>query len=308
MKVVGYLGGIPSPHKNLHKTKLISSIIEGVNKTGDIGILHQHKSLIHSDIGLIQGWVHADSRHVPHLNLRRQVIANTHNKHTLIIDSNLFNYKVGLLHKMQYTRFSLDNIFPTQGYYFDSIVKPDRWSKISKNLNLTLKPYRKTGSHILVCTQRNGGWSMKGLPVFNWLVDILNQLQKLSDRPIVVRTHPGDKKSRLYTDKIRFPNVTISKKQSICEDFLDAWAVVTYNSSPGVAAAIEGLPCFITDPNPKDSQAYDIGNYSLQDIENPLLKNRENWVEKIAMSHWNLDETASGEAWQHFKTCLESIK
>ena len=55
---------------------------------------------------------------------------------------------------------------------------------------------------------------MKGLPVFNWLVDILNQLHKLTDRPIVVRTHPGDKKSRLYTDKIRFPRVTISKKQN----------------------------------------------------------------------------------------------
>jgi len=26
------------------------------------------------------------------------------------------------------------------------------------------------------------------------------------------------------------------------------------------------------------------------------------------MSHWNLEETASGEAWQHFKTCLENIK
>ena len=75
----------------------------------------------------------------------------------------------------------------------------------------------------------------------------------------------------------------MSSNVSILDDFKNAWATITYNSSPGVASSIEGVPAFITDPDPRISQAYDVGNYDLSKIESPELKERQYWVEKLSM-------------------------
>ncbi len=40
---------------------------------------------------------------------------------------------------------------------------------------------------------------------------------------------------------------------------------------------------------------------SLSMIENPKYPERQAWVERLAMCHWNQDEIADGSAWQHMK-------
>jgi hypothetical protein len=99
----------------------------------------------------------------------------------------------------------------------------------------------------------------------------------------------------------RDPRWTISQAEKITDDFASAFAVITYNSSPGVAAAIEGIPIFVTDPNAQVSQACDVANIDLSTIEQPKTFDRQPWIEKISMSHWNFDELKSGEAWQHIR-------
>ena len=74
-----------------------------------------------------------------------------------------------------------------------------------------------------------------------------------------------------------------------------------YNSSPSVASAIEGVPVFLTDPQPKNSQSFDIANIDISNIENPVLLDRQQWIEKISMCHWKFDELKSGKAWDFFK-------
>jgi len=76
---------------------------------------------------------------------------------------------------------------------------------------------------------------------------------------------------------------------------------VVYNSSPSVASLIEGVPVFITDPVPTNSQSCQVANIKLSLIENPEMPDRQSWIEKLAMCHWNFDELRSGEAWQFFK-------
>ena len=46
MKVVSYLGGVPSPHKSPHKTEVLRRFADGVNKHGDTGIAHEGRELI----------------------------------------------------------------------------------------------------------------------------------------------------------------------------------------------------------------------------------------------------------------------
>jgi hypothetical protein len=194
----------------------------------------------------------------------------------------------------------MDGVFPTTGNYFWDNPDPTQWQKISRDLGITLKDWRTNGEHILICTQRNGGWSMKGLSVTAWLEQTVNEIRKYSDRPIVVRCHPGDKHARTYLRSVP-GKYTVSTNDSILDDFRNAWAVVTYNSTPGVAASIEGIPAFVTDPVPETSQAYAVANYSLNCIENPEFKDRQLWIEKIAMCHWKYEELKSGAAWEHMR-------
>ena len=295
--VVAYLAGVPSAHKNPHKIEVLKYFIEGVNKCNDRGIAHTGKNLIRSDVAVIQGWVHEGSPNTPHLLLRKEVAKNVSNRHTIIIDSNLFNYK-NKNHPIQYFRYSIDGVFPTTGNYFLDNPDPARWQQISRDLGITLKDWRTSGNHILICTQRNGGWSMKGLNVLDWLEQTVSKIKKHTDRPIVVRGHPGDKTASTYLKSK--PNLyTVSTNEHILDDLKNAWAVVTYNSSPGVAASIEGIPVFITDPDPRVSQAYAVGNYDLSKLENPDVRERQLWIEQLAMCHWHYGELKNGSAWSH---------
>lgn len=300
MKVVSYLAGVPSPLKSPHKTEVLRRFIDGVNKHGDEGISHQGKNLIQSDVGVIQGWVHSRSPNTPHLVLRRNVSKNTHNKHTIIVDSNLFNYNLGKLYHKHYSRYSMDGVFPTTGNYFRDTVDPNRWKQISQDLQLSLKDWRTTGEHILLACQRNGGWSMDTYAVTDWVANTVKELRQYTDRPIVVRGHPGDKDAMRYLSQ-KGVDWHLSKKDKIIDDFKNAWATITYNSSPGVASAIEGIPVFVTDPTPQVSQAFDVANTNLADIENPKTFERQQWVEALSMSHWKFEELSDGSAWSHMK-------
>jgi len=238
---------------------------------------------------------------MPHLNLRKSAIDRQYKngKRSLVVDSNLFLY-VNKTNPLHYLRYSFDGVFPTTGFYFDKDIDPSRWAKISRDLNLNLKPWRTSGNHILLCLQRNGGWSMRGLDVIQWMNLTIASIRKYSNRPIIVRTHPGDKKIKSIL-KINHKNVLLSTKENLVDDLRGAWATVVYNSSPSVASIIEGVPAFLTDTIPQHSQSFDVANTDISNIENPVMPDKQPWVERLAMCHWNFDELKSGEAWQFFK-------
>jgi hypothetical protein len=298
---VAYYGGIPPKNNNAEKPAILDNFILGVTASGDQGIAHRGMNVIACDVAVIQGFVHEHGKTLPHLFLRQQAVdlQKRNGKRTLIVDSNLFLY-ADPNNTKRYLRYSYDGVFPTTGFYFDKDVDHTRWQKISQNLNISLKPYRKTGNHILLCLQRNGGWSMGGLDVIQWMNTTILEIRKYSQRPIVVRAHPGDKKIMGYL-KINHKAVSLSTKIELKEDLHNAWATVVYNSSPSVASVIEGIPIFLTDPTPEHSQTVAVANIDLSNIENPALLERQAWVEKISMCHWNFDELRSGEAWKFFK-------
>ena len=302
LTTVAYYAGIPPNNNNLEKPQILDYFCQGVLASGDNAIAHRGLNALTCDVALIQGFVHDDGKDLPHLRLRKSAIdlQKKNNKRSLIVDSNLFLYsdKSNPLH---YLRYSFDGVFPTTGFYFDQDVNPARWEQISRDLGIRLKPWRTQGSHILICLQRNGGWSMGGLGVQTWLDQTIAQIRQHSrKRPIIVRTHPGDKKIKSIL-KINHKNVHISANERLIDDLRHAWATVVYNSSPSVASLIEGVPAFITDPVPQHSQTYGVANTDLNLLENPEMPDRQSWIERIAMCHWNFNELRSGEAWQFFK-------
>jgi hypothetical protein len=115
----------------------------------------------------------------------------------------------------------------------------------------------------------------------------------------VVRAHPGDKAARQYISSITGQNVVSSINANLHDDLKNCWAVVNHNSSPVVGAAIEGYPIFVTDT--ARSQCREIANTDLSQIETPTLADRQSWIERISMFHWNFEELKSGECWQHMR-------
>jgi len=296
-----YYSGIPAKNSNPEKPAILDNFLEGVKKLGDTAIAHRGMNTVSCDVALIQGFVHEHGKEASHLQLRKNAVElqKKNGKRSLIVDSNLFLY-ADPGNTKRYLRYSFDGVFPTTGFYFDKDVDPVRWKKISQDLNINLKPHRSTGNHILICLQRDGGWSMRGVSVISWLDQTILAIRQHSDRPIIIRPHPGDKKIKSLL-KIKHSNVTLSQYDRLIDDFKNCWASVVYNSSPSVASLIEGVPTFLTDPYPEHSQTYGIANTDLSLIENPLMFDRQLWIEKLAMCHWNFNELRSGEAWDFFR-------
>lgn len=306
MQVVIYHNSIPNK-KNSEKIEILKNFSLGVSAAGDNVIDSSEYRYIPSDVGVIQGWLGYNPGIAPHLVLRDSVIKNQlkNKKYVITADSNLFLYSNPSNKPHHYLRYSFNGVFPNTGIYCDSKIDTARWKQISQDLNITLKDYRTTGSHILLCLQRNEGWSMGATNIQDWAIDTINKIRQYSDRPIVIRPHPGDKQSKEIlipgNSKCRLPfskDITLSSNESILDDLKNCWAAVNYNSSPVVGAAIEGVPIFVSDK--VKSQCAEISN-DIENIENPILFDRQGWVERISMFHWKFSELASGRCWTHMK-------
>ncbi len=141
---------------------------------------------------------------------------------------------------------------------------------------------------------------MRVLDVIEWMNSTILEIRKHSRRPIIVRAHPGDKKIGKYL-KVNHKSVSLSVNADLKQDLVNAWATVVYNSSPSVASIIEGVPAFLTDSQPQHSQSVAVANTDISKIEDPVMFDRQAWIERLSMCHWKFDELKSGEAWQFFK-------
>lgn len=302
MKVVVYLSCLPARNKKIEKVDALSKFCQGVSVNGDHGILHSGYNLLESDVAVILGWVHEESKNSAHLKLRQAVIdqqLNT-NRKVVCIDSSLFLYKNDE-NPLHYLRYSFNGVFPNTGQYCDQTPDVNRWLKIASDLDCNLRPYKNAGDHVLLCLQRQGGWSMGGKDILAWAADTIVKIRMHSNRQIVVRSHPGDKTIIDFKKFVKqFRNVTYSSpEKSLLSDLKNCWAVVNHNSSPTVGAAIEGYPIFVTDP--LRSQCRDIANTDLSLIENPARPDRQDWASRLAMSHWNFNDLESGKCWAHMR-------
>ena len=294
---------IPPGNSNPEKPALLKNYIEGVNKVGDKGVIVNTFHPMDTDVAVIQGFVHANSKQTPHLKLRRMIYENQmqRGKKCVIVDSNLF-LAYDKNNSKTYLRYSFNGIFANTGEYCNAPehVDPARWNQLKNDLGIEVKPWKKRqDGHILIACQRDGGWSMQGQNVLQWLERTVKMIRNEIDSPIVVRFHPGDKLRDTYPAKIKHIDVNPSMSKTLFDDLQNARAMVGHNSSPSIIAAIEGVPVFLTDAG--RSQAKEIANTNFKNLSHPDDFDRGAWLEKLAMCHWKLDELKSGECWKHMR-------
>ena len=142
-----------------------------------------------------------------------------------------------------------------------------------------------------------------------WLDRTIAGIRRYTDRPIMIRMHPGDGTREAFIRKLQHKylnTITISTHSNIKDALKDCWCTVGYNSTPNVVAAIEGVPCYVEDP--VHSWAKDVAFTDLSQIANPPQPNRDEWIHKIANIHWSNDEVRTGKLWAAIKTYIESAR
>ena len=308
--IKSYLSSLPKHINGSEKINALTYFAEGAAKCGDSASTTYSQTYETCNVGVIIGTAFdakASKTGLAHYRVRKMVIDTQQslNRYWLSIDSNVFIYK-DAANPYKYLRYSFNGVFPATGIYCNDNPGNENWNNMQRDYNMNLKPWRSSGSHILICLQRPLGWSMRGEDLMKWLKRTLGQIRAHSDRPILIRWHPGDWKAfPTYKRTLDKFGVTVSpQERCITEDLVNCWALVCHNSTPSAVAPIEGIPAFITD-DPLYSQGGDIANTDLSQIENPRMPDREQWIRKLAQCHWSFEDLRSGRCWAHMRNYVK---
>ena len=305
MKVGIFYNSISNPAKFSNKILLMDNFKAGVESCGDQVIEYRGNALPDQplDAGFVLGYTLED-------NFRKKIINSLKSQKTpqVFVDSNILHYS---RKEHEWHRYSLNSVYPGSGEYFFQELALDKWATYSQWHGVRLKPWRTgaNGQHILILCQRPKGWNMFGNDQEHWLDKTVDKIRKLdAKRPIVIRMHPGDGTRFKQIEKIQkrhaHNRVTISTNDNIRDDLVNCWCTVGYNSTPNVVAAIEGVPGYVEDP--QHSWASDVAFNNLNQLLNPPLPDRSEWIHKIANIHWSNDEVRTGQLWSAIKNYISA--
>jgi len=305
MIVKSYLSSLPQHVNGQEKVDALTFFAEGAAQCGDTADCTRSYTYETCDVAAIIGNAFDSNPKkvkLAHYQVRKMVMDTQQrlNRYWLSIDSNVFIYK-DATNPHKYLRYSFNGVFPNTGIYCNETPGEENWNNMRRDYNMDLKPWRTSGNHILICLQRPMGWSMRGYNLMEWLNTTLVKIKQHSDRPIVLRWHPGDWKNfPTSTDFSKFGVKMSPQKRHITEDLMNCWALVCHNSTPSAVAPIEGIPAFITDDS-SYSQGGDIANTDFSQLETPNMPDREQWIRKLAQCHWSFEDLKSGRCWSHMR-------
>lgn len=204
------------------------------------------------------------------------------------------------------------------GIFNNLNVDNSRWKKFSKKNNLSIKEWSSPGDYILILGQLEYDSALNSLyqqgynSFYDWVDNLINNIGKYSDRPIIIRPHPKQYNTEFLEKKFcKYKNVAISKNlnknyeetksggQSLLDDLNRSYCVISYSSNSTVEAVCKGIPVFLFD---EGAAAYKISQNSLSCIEELNYSIEiDRWINSIVYSIWNYEEVRKGEAWNHLK-------
>ena len=203
-----------------------------------------------------------------------------HNKPVIIVD-------VGALYRGETWKIAVNHINRLGYYGHSENLDMDRPRKlgISLAINLSKNPA------ILIAAQHRFSLQLANQNHEDWIMDQIETIRKVSDRPIVIRPHP---RSPLQIATLT-DSITIEKPQKINGTYdsfdmhFDYHAVVNYCSGPGTQAAISGTRPIV-------------GTYSLaapvsvtiDDLDKPYDTDRDQWLVEICHTEYTVKEIEKG--------------
>jgi hypothetical protein len=302
MKVGIFYNSISNPAKFSNKTMLMDNFAAGVKSQGDQVIEYHSNQLPDQPLaaGFVLGYTLED-------NFRKKIIDQLRVRKipSIFVDSNILHYARP---EHEWHRYSIGTVYPDSGTYFFGELDRARWDQFSSWHSVLLQPWRTSGNHVLILCQRPKGFNMF-LDQDTWLEKTVDKIRKHTQRPIMIRMHPGDGTRFKQIEKIQKrygTSVSISEHANIREALVNCWCTVGINSTPNVVSAIEGIPGYVEDS--RRSWAADVAFTDLAQIENPPLPDRNEWAHKIANIHWSNQEVVSGQLWSAIKQYISSAR
>ena len=200
-----------------------------------------------------------------------------------------------------------------------------RWDEILNKTGIEVLPWRKSGENIVIILNScmKCGYAIKNENINIWLNNVIKKIRSSGcKRRIIVRFKC--KVSEIYKKKSNRYKLSFHQKcggEFTCFDplgnfdfdssgscdipklLLNCWAAVVHSTSAAVICFIKGIPIFSTS---KNSIAYQYGNNDLNNIENPILFNRNLLLKDIARQIWSLEEIKNGTLWKEIKNLEEN--
>lgn len=198
---------------------------------------------------------------------------------------------VGALYRGETWKIALNSITANGYYGHTENLDWDRPKKlgISLAINLSRNP------RIVIAAQHAKSLQVAGLvSIEGWIWHQVEQLRKVTDRPIVVRPHPRSPlESYIH---IHLPkDVVIEQPQRIANTYdsynlaFDCHALANHNSGPGIQAALAGTRPIVD----KSSLAHPV-SIRMEDIEQPYIIDRDRWLVEICHTEYTVEEIREG--------------
>lgn len=297
--VVVYVSSVANPNRHPRKVACLESFAQGVQRQG--GRVHIERSNIYhpSKLAVILGWATAKTTGGANISLRKQIISEQQRNQSQVmcIDASCFKY---LDNHGSYLRYSLGGPFYDQANYANHNSDSQQWNKISAELGIRLEPPQNNpGGHVLVCMQRDGGFSMKEINPIAWLDQKIRQIRAVTDRPILVRPHPGAYKPQDFAKYRTTRNLTIldPTRTKLTDNLKNAQSAVFFNSSASVAAVCAGVPIFVDDAS---CVSWRVANTDIANINTAQTFDRTQWIYDLAAAHWSDRDGQLGLIYQKF--------
>lgn len=189
--------------------------------------------------------------------------------------------------RTEYTSCGFNGLNGNANFCFD-YINDERLHLVQDHI----QPIRETkGSYILIMGQIASDASVKHIGFNRWLHETYISIKEITDQKIYYRPHPLDNS----------PNIP-EGLEVISGDLHDAMkkasCVVTLNSNSGVDAVLAGVPVISMD---KGSMVYNVTKHHINDIIEPTIFDRAQWLREMSYCQWSIEEITKGIAWEHLK-------
>lgn len=184
-----------------------------------------------------------------------------------------------------YHKMVVNSRHPTD--YFQKIAHD---SKRADLFRLSPLPWKRRGEHILITGMGPKGANAEGYRPGEWEAMAVEQIRKVSNRPIVYRPKPN------WANPDRLPGARMAPSgQSLEQALVGCHAVVAHHSNAAIEAIVAGVPAFIV-----EGAAVPMAKTNLAEIEKPAYpEGRRQWVNDLAYTQWSIAEMQSGAAWAY---------